>query len=100
MWNSRPSRLTSANVLPSRTLPDVFKYRPERGPLRMSAYAWPSTALVFSSAGALSVVDDEEVLVGDVSSEEDDDEVLSVVEDEDDDFSAPTVMTLRSLPVP
>src|SRR5438105_4929186 len=97
MWNSRPSRLSSANVLPSRTLPEVFRYRPERGPLRMSAYAWPSTAFVFSSAGALSVVEDEEeVLVDDVSS----DEVLSVVEGEDDDFFAPTVITLRSLPVP
>src|SRR5690242_19114033 len=88
IWNSRPSRLPRARRLPSRALPLVFRNRPERGPLRMSAYAWPGTALVFSPAGALSVEEEEEeedwldVSVASVESDED--------EDGDEDFSAPT----------
>jgi hypothetical protein len=61
----------------------------------MSAYARPSTALVCSLAGALSVeVEpvDVEVLV-EVESESEESELLS-------DLSLPTLMTLRSSPVP
>src|SRR3954468_23159564 len=68
MWSSRPSCLTSTNASPSRAPPLVFKYRPARGPVRISAYPWPGTALVVSfSAAALSWLENEVVVAEDFS---------------------------------
>src|SRR5690349_18594894 len=98
MWNSRSSFLTRTNVLPSRALPLVFRYRSLRGPEVMSAYARPSTGLVFSPAGALSV--DDEPVVSDVLVEVPESDESDASDESDPDLSALTRMTLRSSPVP
>ena len=46
--SSRTSCLTRMNASPSRAPPPVLTYMPARGPVRISAYCWPSTGLVVS----------------------------------------------------
>src|SRR3954451_22261403 len=55
MWSSRPLRRTRTKAWPSRALPLVLTYMPARGPVTMSAYECPATALDVSPEGTFAV---------------------------------------------
>src|SRR3954453_2814397 len=56
------------NASPSREPPLVFRYMPARGPVRISAYCWPSTGLVVSFSDAdFSALEKEVVVPVDLS---------------------------------